>query len=170
MLAVKIEELLQSRGCGMAGKAQMADAALLLLLKEILHKAVFGMTVVAHGIFVYVVQQIKVKVVHAAALQLFFENILRQQGFYAGDVLVTRELVGQVPAFPGITPERLAQRTLGQAAVIGMGGIVVVDAGRHGRVHHAFKLRLVDAAVGEQRQAHGAEAESGEFFVLEIIV
>ena len=149
----------------------MADPPLGFLLQEVVHKAVLRLAVVAgEGVLVHVVQQIEIEVVHAAAAQLLLKDPLGRHGPHALDVLVAGELVGQVPALPRIPGQGFAETDLGFAAVVGMGGVEVIDAGGHRRVHHPVQMGLVDAAVVQYRQAHGPKAEGGECFALKLVI
>ena len=115
-------------------------------------------------------QEVEIKVLHAAALELLLEDLGGLEGLHARDVLMAGELVGEHPALARVAGERPAETYLGHAAVIGIGGVVIIHAGGYGGVHHPVDLRLIDAAVREQGQAHCAEAERGELEVLKIVI
>ena len=117
-------------------------------------------------------QQVKIEIIDAAALQLFFKHLCRLQFFHAVDILMPRELVRQVPGLPGISGQGSADGAFGLSVVIGMGSVEVVDACRHRRIYHPVQLRLVDGAgsVREQRQAHCTETERRELKILKLIV
>ena len=171
LLAVVIQKARQSVRRRVAGKAQVADAALRLLLLEIGQALVDLLPVImGQRVFADVVQQVEVEILHPALFQLILKNLLRHHGLDALDVLVAGELVRQVPALARIAPQGCADRVLRFAAVVGVGRIEIVDAGGHGRVHHPVQLRLIDRAVRPERQAHCAEAERRQFFPLKFVV
>ena len=155
----------------MARKAEMADAAPRLLLEEVLHKAVGAVSIVAFDrIFVDIVQQIKVEILHAAPPELLFKDLGGLQGLDALHILVAGELVGQVPLLARIAAQRAAERRFRAPAVIGIGRVEIVDARGDGRVDHAVELLLVDQPVRACRQAHGPEAQGRELFLLKRMV
>ena len=84
----------------------MANSPSCLLFEKIIQTVLFGVAVVAHGIFIYIMQQIKIKVLNPAALQLFFEYLGRHQLFHPRDILMPGKLVRQEPAFSRIPGQR----------------------------------------------------------------
>ena len=156
----------------MTRKAQMPDASLCLLFQKVIQAVLFRVAVIGHGLFVDIVQQVKIEIIDAAALQLLFKHLRRLQFLHAVDILVAGEFIRQVPGLSGVSGQGSADRAFGFSIVIGMGGVVVIDAGRHRRVHHPVQFRLVDGAgsVREQRQAHRAETERRELKILKLIV
>ena len=157
--AVLPDKLLQSLRPGVAGKAQVPDAALLLLPEEVFEPVLFRVAVILHRVFVHVVHQIEIEVFDPAAPQLFLKYLRRLQLFYAADILVPRELVRQVPALPVIALQRLADGALRFPPVIGVRRVEIVHAARKGKVRHFIQLFLVDGPVRQHRQAHRPETE-----------
>ena len=145
----------------------MADAAQTLLLHKVVHDAPSRVRVGPDGVLIHVVHEVEVKVLHATLFQLFLKN--------GGGVVGIAELVagvlgGEVIAFPGIGRQGPAQHHLGHAAVVGVGGVEVVDAVLHGIAHHLRCQVLVDGAVRQHRQAHGAEAQAGQLQSLKVTI
>ena len=145
----------------------MPDPSEALLLLEIVEDAPFGVLINADGVLIDVMQQIKIEICNAAFLQLLLKD---GGGVIAGRDLVSGVFAGQAPALPGILRQSLAENDLAEAAVVGIGGVEVVDAVGHGIVDHVLHLRLVDALVRTQGQAHRAEAEPGKGKLLKIVV
>ena len=166
VLAVNIQKLLDGIvGC-MGGKAQMTDAALLFLLHKVIHDAPLGRGVGGHGKFAHVVQQIEIKILHAALFELVFKNV---SGVIGGGKLMAGILVRQIIAFAGILFEDTADDHFAQTAVIGVGGIEIVNAVRHGVIDHFFGVLLIDLiGAGDEGQTHGAKAQQGQLLLLKI--
>ena len=150
----------------------MTDAPPGLLLQEVIQTVLLRIAVVRHGLFIDIVQQVEIEVIDAAALQLFFEHLRRLQFLHTVDILVSGELIRQIPGLSGIPGQGPAERPFGFPVVVRMGSVEVVDSGCHRCVHHPVQLRLVNAAgsVRTQRQAHRAETESRELKVLKLFV
>ena len=157
ILSVGGQEALQYRKLPVAGEAQVPDAAVSLLLHEIVIDAVPGVQIGVDVHLAHVVEEIEVEVVHPALLQLLLED-LPHPG-HVGQV-VAGELVRQIEAVPGVFGQRPAHHQLGVAVVIAIGGVVVVDPVGHGVVHHGLGGGLVDAGVVpvQDGQAHAAHA------------
>ena len=146
----------------------MADAALFLLLQEIVDDAPAGVRIRLDGLFVHVMQQVEVKVVHAALFQLLLEN---GSGIVVAAELVTGVFGGQIEAAAVVVLQHTAHDPLGHAAVIGIGGVEIVDAMLHGIADHVRRGLFVDVrrgAAGNQRQTHGAEAQQGQLFAVKV--
>ena len=150
----------------------MPDSPLRLLLQEVVQTVLFGVAVICHGLLINIVQQVEVKVLDTAALQLFFKYLGRLQFLHAMDILMPGELVRQMPGLPGVSGKGSADGAFGLSVVVGMGGVKVVDPGRHRRVHHPVQLGLINGtgSVREQGQAHRAEAECRELKILKLFV
>ena len=148
----------------------MLDAAQPLLLHEVIQDAPLGVHVHLDRVFIDIVEEIEVEIVHAAPFQLLLED---GGGVVALGDLMAGVFVRKIPAPPGVAGQGAAQHPLRQSAVIGVGGVEVVDAVGHGVVHHGVHLRLIDGggllAPGEQGQAHGAKAQAGQGQALEIV-
>ena len=171
VLPHRVQELPDHRQGAVGGKAQVADAAVPLLLQQILHHPILGGEVWLHVALVHVVEQIEVEVLHAAAAQLLLKNGLHPVG---PDVvhIVAGELVCQEEALPGIAGQGLAHHHLGLAAVVAVGGVEVVGPPGHGGVHHPVHRGLVYIlvpAAGQQGQAHAAKAQLGQGQVLKLL-
>ena len=116
---------------------------------------------VAHGLEAVVVegvQQVEVDAVGREALELLVEVAVPVvAGLREPHRVLGRELH---PGAPG-PRERAPHERLALAAVVGPGGVHVVDAGLDRPVQEARRLLLVDArgVAGDDRQAHAAEAE-----------
>ena len=82
-----------------AGETQVTDAAVFLLLQQVVQNAVLGIQVGVDVHLAHIVEQVKVKVVHPALLQLFLEDLL-----YLAHVaqIIAGEFVGQIELVPGI--------------------------------------------------------------------
>ena len=152
----------------MAGKAQMANAAQSLLLLEVVHDAPPGVQVGFHGLFIDIVEQIEVKILHPALFQLFLED-------FCGVVAVAQDLVagilgGEIVAASGVVAEDSADDPLGLAVVIGIGRVEIVYTMPHGIGHHFFDLGFVNGSVGVCGQAHGAKAQQAELQTCKLAV
>ena len=169
VLAVGLQEPLEHRHRPVAGEAQVADAAVLLLLHQVVIDAVLGVQVGVDVHLAHVVEQVEVEVVHLALFELFLEDLLHLG--HVGQV-VAGEFVGNVEFLPGIPGQSLAQRQLGVAAVVAPGGVVVVHAAGHGLVHHLKGGRLVHLGVVpvNDGQAHAAHAQGGQLQILKLFV
>ena len=102
------------------------------------------------------VHEVKVKIIHAAGLELAFEE--------RADVLllfeeVPRELVRQDVALARIAArETCADGQLAFAVDIAVGRVEIVEAARKEQVRHPFDLLDIHL-FAEHRQTHAAEAE-----------
>ena len=86
---------------------------------------------------------------------------------------MSRKLIGKIKALPRIARKGLAYGKLGAAAVIGIGGVKVIDTARNSTVDHAVKRFLIDvllSAAGNEWEAHRAEAERRELQLLELLI
>ena len=169
VLAVGLQEPLEHRHRPVAGKAQVADAAVFLLLHQIVIDAVLGVQVGVNVHLTHIVEQIEVEVVHLALLELLLEDLLHLG--HVGQV-IAGELVGNVEFLPGIPGQGLAQRQLRVAVVIAPGGVVVVHTAGHGLVHHLEGSRLVHLGVVpvNNGQAHAAHTQGGQLQILKLFV
>ena len=147
----------------------MPDAAVLLLLHQVVMDAVPGVQVGVDVHLAHIVEEIEVKVVHLALFQLRFEDLLNFR--HIGQV-VAGKFVGDVKAVPGMSGQGPAQDQLRVAAVVAPGGVVVVDAVGHGVVHHLRRGVLVHPGIvaADDRQAHAAHAQSGQLQILKVPV
>ena len=151
------QEALHQLQAAVGGEAQMADAALFLLLQEIVDDAPAGVRIRLDGLFVHVMQQVEVKVVHAALFQLLLEN---GSGIVVAAELVTGVFGGQIEAAAVVVLQHTAHDPLGHAAVIGIGSVEIVDAMLHGIADHVRRGLFVDVrrgAAGNQRLLQGGE-------------
>ena len=147
----------------------MADAAVFLLLHQIVIDAVLGVQVGVNVHLTHIVEQIEVEVVHLALLELLLEDLLHLG--HVGQV-IAREFVGNIEFLPGIPGQGLAQRQLGVAVVIAPGGVVVVHPAGHSLVHHLEGGRLVHLGVVpvNNGQAHAAHTQGGQLQILKPFV
>ena len=100
--------------------------------------------------------QIEVEVVNAAGIQLGLEQ---GQDLLLGFKAVEGQLVGEDVAFSGITAgEGFLQSLFAFAAVVGMGGVEVVEAGFQEGVHHGAQLFHINLVLFHGK-THAAEAE-----------
>ena len=122
-----------------------------------------------NGLFIHVVQQIEIEIVHAALLQLLFEN---GGGIIVADDLVAGIFGGQIIGRAGIFLQDFSDHDFGKAVVIGPGGIKIVDAlckclGKHlsscGFVHYTF-------SVGNHGKTHTSQTQGREFFAFKIFI
>ena len=136
----------------------MLDTAFPLLLYEIIDNSPAFIRVDLDGVFVDIVQQIKVKVVHAAFFELFFKD---RGGIVAAAELMPRILGGKVITLSGIAGQRSPNHLFRHPAVIGVCGVKVIDAVGNGVVHHFIHLFFVNLSriSTDHRQAHCAEAQ-----------
>lgn len=88
----------------------------------------------------------------------------------AAQNLVARVLGGKIVTVPGIVLQHPANNPLGVSVVVGIGGVKIVYAVVNGVAGHPADLLLVNAAVGPSGQAHGAEAQRRQLFVLKIAI
>jgi hypothetical protein len=103
----------------------VADLALLLQRLHDLVAPGFGKFLVPDGRVG--MEQIKVEVIHTAPLQLALEE---GQNFFLRFKAGRGQLVGQKVSFPGVTAgEDLLQHDFAVAAVVGSGGVKIIEAG-----------------------------------------
>ena len=147
----------------------MADAAVLLLLHQIVEDAVLGVQIGVDVLFAYVVEQIEVKVIHLALPQLLLKDLLHLG--HVGQV-IAGELVRQIKAVPGMPGQGPAHHQLRGAVVVAPGGVVVVDPVGHGAVHQLLGGGFIDPAVVplQHRQAHTAQAQGRQLQALEFFI
>ena len=151
----------------MGGKAQVLDAAQALLLHKIVDDAPPGIGVNIHVVFIDVVQQVEIEVVHLTLLQLLGKGVRRVR--VAGERMAG-VFGGQVKAVPGMLFQAAAYHRLGQILHIGPGGVEIIDAVGQRIVHHRLGGVLGNGAVHRGGQTHGAEAQQGQVQVLKITI
>ena len=136
----------------------MPDPAVLLLFHQILEDAILRVQIGVDIHLADIVEQIEIKIIHAAFFQLLFKDLLDLA--HIGKV-VARELVRQIERFPGILRQSLAKDNLRLAAVIAPSGIVVVDAVRHRIADHLSGGLFIHFRVVavQHRQSHTAHAQ-----------
>ena len=150
----------------------MVDPAQLPLLDEVIHAALGAIHIILGGVFIDVVEQVEIKIIHPAGLQLFFKG-LRKRNVNALDHLMARELIRKIPAFPGVSCQGFADGKLRLACVVGLGSVKIIHTVGESIVHHLVYHVLVNiagAAAGEQGQAHGAEAQGGKLLILKLFI
>ena len=96
----------------MAGEAKVPYSAVFPLLQKVVKIMLVRIAVIAHRVFVDVMQQIKIEIFDTAALQLLFKYFLRLQFPDAGDILMPGELIRQIPAVPRIARKGLSDGNL----------------------------------------------------------
>ena len=157
------EQRIQGVGAVVHREADVADLARGFLLGHEIPHAVLvehGRARVAH-----VMQQVEVDVVGAQARKRGVQACLRCLGVGQRPGQAFR---GQRIAFARVPfHQGLAQRDLGSALVVHVGGVEVGAARFQERIHHLAELRDVDALhvirVGK-RQAHASESELRDVF------
>ena len=156
------------RGHARVGReAQVADTPVFLLLQQIREDVPALVFVDGDGIFIDVVQQIEIEILHAALFQLPFEHALH---VIARRDLVSRELVGQIKALARVLLQNFTDDEFRLAAVIRPGSIKIVDALRNGLQRHGGSLLRVDGFVLPQRQPHRAEPELRKLQALKVLI
>ena len=145
----------------------MTDAAPLLLLHKVIHDAPPRIVVHADGVFIDVVQQIKIKVLHLALFQLLLKNIRR---IVALRHHVAGKLCGQIKAFSGMLFQAGAHHRLRMILHIRPCGIEVIHSMVHGVVHHGLRQCGIDLSVLQHRQTHGAKAQHRQLYSLKVPV
>ena len=156
------------RGHARVGReAQVADTPVFLLLQQIREDVPALVFVDGDGIFIDVVQQIEIEILHAALFQLPFEHALH---VIARRDLVSGELVGQIKALARVLLQNFTDDEFRLAAVIRPGGIKIVDALRNGLRRHGGSLLRVDGFVLPQRQPHRAEPELRKLQALKVLI
>ena len=133
----------------MAGEAQAADGAGGFLLPEPVHDAQ-GLGLVVAGL-VQGVHQVKIEIVHAQTFLLVGKDAL---GLVQALALPQGQFGGQVKTFPGPFGNDPAYKGLALTAVVGVGGVKVVDARVPGGVEQGFGPGLVDPALRCGGKAH----------------
>ena len=158
--AVCIQKTLHDVIAAMDGKAEVPNASVCLLPEQVIIDSVLRVQVCADVHFAYIVEEIKVEILHAAALQLFFKNFL-----YFGYVcqIITGEFIGKIERIPRIGTQRISHHDLRAAVVIPVSRVKIIDAMFDGVCDHFFHSGYVD--VGENavdnRQTHRAHTECG---------
>ena len=168
-VAVLREKPLSYIKAAVHGKSQMLYPAVLLLLPQIIHYTVAFVEILLDIHLAYIMEEIKIKILHPALLQLFLEYL-----FYLVHIgkIVSGEFIRKIEALSRICAQRLAHRQLRIAAVIPPRGVVVIYALFHGIRHHLFHLVIVDFSVVtvEHRQSHRAHSERRKLFPLKILI
>ena len=158
-LGVFGEHPVQHLGAVVEGKAQVADAALFLLPQQVGEGVQRQGGLV--GLGVDVVQQVVVKIVHPAPLQLGAEDLLLVGG---GLVLQGGQghLVRQGEAVPGMAVHQgLPDYALAGALVIEPGGVKIGEPPLQEQVHHGlylFQIHRLGVVWIEQGEPHTAKA------------
>ena len=134
-LSISLQEALHDVIASMGGEAQVADAAIPFLLPQIVHNAVLFVQIGVDIHLADVVEQVEIKIFHLAFFQLAREDFLYLR--HVGQI-IAREFAGQIKALPGMLFQSLTDDRLGMAVVVAPGRIVIVDALRHGVVHHVL--------------------------------
>ena len=132
----------------------MTDAAVLLLLQKIVDDSPAGIGIRLDGLLVHIVQQVEVEILHAALLELLLKD---GSGVVAVADLVAGVFGGQIEALAVKVLQHPADDPLGHAAVVGIGGVEIVDAVVHGIADHVRRGFLVDvrrAAAGWYPACH----------------
>ena len=152
-----------------AGEAEVADAAVFLLLHEIVVDAVLRVEILLDVQLAHVVEQVEIKILHAAFLELLLKDLLDLR--HVAEV-VAGEFCGQIVALARVGRERLAHGELGVAVVIAPRRVVIVDAVFHRVGDHVLQLRGVDVVIAlfRVRQAHAAKAQPRQLFLLKCFV
>ena len=112
----------------------------LFLGQEVVHLILDKIVVV---VYIDIVNQIKVKILHLAFFQLMLKNPFKiifalQQP--------RRHFCGEKIALPGVLFQCLSDKSLGLPFVIGICSIKVVDAMSHGVVNHLLCLWVIDGS------------------------
>ena len=143
----------------------MPDAPILLLFQQVVQNAELRIKVLVDVHLADVVEQIEVEILHAGLFQLRLKDLPHL--WHVGHI-VAGKLGRDEKAVPGIPSERIAHDGFGIPAVVAPGRVVVIDALRHGLVHHAEGLFLVDPVVVavDHGQAHRAKAKRRELELL----
>ena len=167
-VAVGAEEPFEGLEIAMHREAQVLDATGAHLLYEERHGAEAVVIEVLLDVeLAHVVHQVVIEVLHATAFQLLGEDdlVLSEIGR-----IVTRELGRQAIRIAIVAGKGAAHHALRIAPVVAPCGVEVVDAMLHGVVDHLEHSGFVDLVViaVDDRQAHGAEPERGQLFILEI--
>ena len=74
MLAISVQKAFHNVIASMGGKSQMTDTPFFLLLHQVIENTVFFIQISINIHFTYVVEQIKIKIIHSAFFQLCFKN------------------------------------------------------------------------------------------------
>ena len=151
------EEALQKVGTSVEGEAEVSDLSLLLHLQDIRNDVVFLALIDLYGPLGDVVEEVEIEIVGSA----FFEGEIEERNVVdRGTQGMSRELVGDIVAVPGIAGERFRHCELRFSAEIGVGGVEIVHALPDRQVEHGVYLLLIDLSRGGVRgKAHAAEAE-----------
>ena len=150
------QHLLEQLVAVVEGEAEMADAALLLLLEQEVDQAVFKRRLPV--LLVDAVQQVKVEVLHLQGPELTLEDLLR---LLQGMDERQRQLGGQVEALARIPLERAADEFFAGPVVVEIGRVKVIDAGPVRGIEHRHRARFVDCSLRRGRKAHAAKAQTG---------
>ena len=141
----------------------MFDAAQLFLLDEIFGDLPALIQIGVDGIFVHVVQKIKIEIFHAALFELRFKHGGRVVAFRD---LMAGEFIRQIKAFPGVLFQNIADHLFGKAGMVGHGGIKIIHAVGKGIIRHLFHQFPIDFSV-LLGQAHEPKTQQGQFLVFE---
>ena len=152
------EEALNDCTGAVGGEAEMTNASVFLLCCQVVVNPVSRVEILIDVQLADIVDQIEVKILHAAFFKLFLEDLL--DFVHVGQV-VAGKLVGQIKAFPRMSGQGPAQDQLRVAAVVAPGGVVIVDSALHGAGDHFVDQLLIHARIVavDHGQPHGAHAE-----------
>ncbi len=154
-LRVGIQRLFQVFGASVEGKAEVAYLPLRLLLKAPAI-AVQLFICLAVAAILYRVQEVEVKIIYAASLQLLIEDAVPVLRFAHAP---GRELCSEHEAFPGMPlHQRFLHHLLGVAPMVDISGVKVVHSRLQIGICHAADLFKVDSPF-LFRQPHHAEPE-----------
>ena len=117
----------------------------------------------------HVVEEVEVEILHSALFQLTGEDLLRLAE--VGHI-VSRKLGGKTITAARIARKQFSHHVFGLSVVIAPCGVVVIDAVRHGIIHHLSRPLLVDVRIHAvlNGKAHRPEAKCGQFHILKISV
>ena len=169
ILAVGFEEALKHIVMPVAGEAEVADAPIALLLDEVVVNAVLRVEILLDVHLAHVVEQIKIKILHAALCELLLKNFA-DLGHIAE--IVAGELGGEVVDRARIGGQCLADDSLGVPVVIAPSGVKIIHPVLQRVGDHFGDLRGVDILkiLAGSRQAHTAQPQRGQLFALKILV
>ena len=123
------------------GEAQMPDASLFFLFHKIVQYAPAFIHIGLNRVLVNIMQEVEVKILHSAFLQLFFKYCRRVIGITD---LMAGILGRQIEGFSRMPCQSLAQNDLRIAGMIRERRVKIIDSVFQCVVHHTEDLFFVD--------------------------
>ena len=122
----------------------MLNTPILLLFHQICIDTVFFIQVGVDIHFTYIVEKIKIKIIHSALFKLFLENFLHLR--HVGQV-ISGKFGCQIKAVARIFRQRLSHHQFRISVVVSPCSVIIIDPMLHRIGNHLFCRRAVNLRV-----------------------